>query len=168
MPRPRISPMGSPSWRRMQYHGEVSPGFQPDILERRRERIARDEADPGLLHPRPDAAEAGDQPDRGKHHLLMDELLDAVQGRLASFRLQLGRLFAEEPIDVGVAPVSVRAASGDERLDPRGGVAKGAAAALDEALVLLVGITSEEGRPLERAELHPDADGGEIVDDGLG
>jgi hypothetical protein len=66
----------------------------------------------------------------------VDELLDAVQRGLAPLRVEIARLLQEEPVDVGIASVDVGAARGDERFDSRGGVAEGAAAALDEALEL--------------------------------
>src|SRR5262249_28063971 len=46
----------------------------------------------------------------------------------------------------------------------RGGVTEGAAAALDEALELLVRPSLEEGRALDRPELHADSCRVEIVD----
>src|SRR5262249_35922994 len=72
-----------------------------------------------------------------------------------------------EPVDVGIAAIDVRASARDERLDPGGRVAEGPAAALDQPLELLLGISLEEGRALDGAELHSDADGVQVVDDGL-
>src|SRR3989449_10580099 len=148
----------------------VSPAslaFQLHVLVRRGEDVADDESDPRFLHPRSQAVHAGVQPDRRDHHLVVDELLDPVQDRLAPLRVQLVRLFAEEPIDVGVASVGVGATPGQEGLDPGGRVAEGAAAALDEALILLFGPPPEIGRPLEGPELDPNAGGVEVVDHGL-
>src|SRR5262249_37941469 len=88
-------------------------------------------------------------------------------GHLAALEIELGGLLQEEPVDVLVAAVDVRAAGSDERFDSRGGVAEGAAAALDESLELLVAPSSEEGRALDRPKLHADAGGVEIVDDRL-
>ena len=51
-----------------------------------------------------------------------------------------------------------------EGLDPRGGIAERAAAALDEVLQFLVAESLEEGRALERPDLRPDAGGLEVVD----
>src|SRR5262249_12246485 len=79
-------------------------------------------------------------------------------------RIQLGRLFLEEPVDVGVAAVDVSPASGYKCLDPRGCIAEGAATSLDEALVLLLGVSPVEGRPLEWPELCPDAGSIEVAD----
>src|SRR4029453_6851044 len=142
--------------------------LQLHVLVRRGKRVARDDADPRLLHPRPAAAQAGDQPDRREYHLLVDELLDAMQSRLASRAVHLTGLFPEEAVDVGIAAVRVSAAGDHEGFDPRGGVSERAAAALEEAPVFSLGIPSEEGRPLDGSELRPDADGVEVVDDRLG
>src|SRR5256712_13416509 len=137
------------------------------LLVPRREDVAGDESDPRFLHPRSQAVHAGVQPDRRDHHLVVDELLDAVQGRLAPLRVQLVRLFLEEPIDVGIAPVGVRAAADQKGLDPGGRVTESAAAALDEAAGLLFGPPPEIGCPLEGPELDPNAGGVEVVDHGL-
>src|SRR5439155_466179 len=75
---------------------------------------------------------------------------------------------AEEPVNVDVASVHVRAARGDEGLDPRGGVAEGGAGAVDETPVFLLREAPEEGRPFERPDLHADAGRVEVVADGLG
>src|SRR5262245_14821707 len=91
-----------------------------------------------------------------------------MQGGLASRAVHLTRLFPEEAIDVGIATVRVCAARGHEGFDSRGSVAEGATAALDEASILSFCISSEEGRPLDGAELRAYADGVEVVDDRLG
>ena len=86
-----------------------------------------------------------------------------MQNHLALLRVELGRLLTEEPIDVGIAAVGVRAARGGERLDPRGRVAGDAAQAVDDVLQLLLLIGLHERRALQRAELRPDAGRLEIV-----
>src|SRR5437867_973503 len=141
----------------------TSSALQLHVLVRRRKRVSGDHSDPRLLHPWPQPAQAGVQPDRRDHGLLMDELLDAVQRRLAPLRVQLARLLAEQSIDVAITAVNVVAAGGDEGLDSRRRVAEGATAALDEPLILLFGPPPEEGRPLDRPELHPDASRVEVV-----
>src|SRR5712692_9494135 len=120
---------GSHEWDRRR---PISLRLQLHLLERGGERVAGDEADARLFHARADPAEAGDQPDRREHHLVVDELLDAVQGGLAAFDVEVARLLAEEAVDVAVASGRVGAAAGHEGLDPRGRVAEGAAAALHE------------------------------------
>src|SRR5580765_4504038 len=139
--------------------------LESHILVRSREYVAGDQADSRLLDPWPHAAESGVQPDGRHDRLVVDHLLDSVQGRLAPLRIELTRLLTEEPVDIGIASVDVGATGGHEGLDPGGRVAVPATAALDEALVLLVGPTLEEGRALERPELQADADGVEAVDD---
>src|SRR5262245_60318766 len=47
------------------------------VFVRRGEREARDESQPGLLHPRADAGQPGDLIDRRDDHLVVDQLLDA-------------------------------------------------------------------------------------------
>src|SRR5262245_11978996 len=49
----------------------------------------------------------GVEPDRRHHHLVVDELLDALQGRLAPLRVELVRLLLEEAVDIRVAAVGV-------------------------------------------------------------
>src|SRR5262245_14542208 len=90
-----------------------------------------------------------------------------MQSRLAPLRVDLVRLLLEEAVDVGVTTVDIGAASGDERLDSRRGVAESAAGAVDEPLVLLFGPALKVGRPLDGTEPHPDARRVEIVNHGL-
>src|SRR5207248_6652504 len=87
--------------------------------------------------------------------------------RLAPLEVLLGRLLAEEAVDVAIAAGDVGTTSGHERLDARGRIAEGGAAALDEALVLLLGPSPEKGHPLDRPEPHPDAGRVEVIDHGL-
>src|SRR5262245_53491296 len=91
-----------------------------------------------------------------------------MQGRLAPLGIELDCLLAEEPIDVGMTSVGVGAARDHEGLDPGGRVPEGSAGALDDALVRFLGISLEEGRPLEGPQPGPDPDRPEIVDHGLG
>src|SRR5438034_3300839 len=138
------------------------------VLVRRRPRIVRDEAEPRLLHTWADPLQEGELPDGKDHGLLVDQLLDAMEERLALLRIELARLLLEEPVDVGISPVGVGAARDDERLHAGGGVAEDAAQPVDEVLELLVLIRLEEPRPLERAKPRLDADGLKIVEDRLG
>src|SRR5262245_34152642 len=66
-----------------------------------------------------------------------------------------------------MAAIDVRAAGGDEGLESRGRVAKGAAAALDDVPELFLAVRAEERRALERAQLRADADGLQVVLQGL-
>ena len=87
----------------------------------------------------------------------MNQLLDAMQGRLAPLPVELGRLVPEEPVDVRIAPVDIDAARGGERLDPGGRVSENSAQAVDDVLELLLLIRLEKPRPLEGTQLRPDA-----------
>ena len=89
---------------------------------------------------------------------LLYELLHLLQHRRALLGVELGRLLLEQRIDVGVAAVGIGAALHHERLQARGGVAEGAAGALDDVLVALLRVALEESRPLQRPQLGADAD----------
>src|SRR5262245_23974046 len=142
----------------------ASAALQLHVFVRRRERVAGDETDAGLLHPGSGPVQSRVQPDRRDHRLVVDELLDPVQRRLPPLGVDLVRLLQEEPVDVLVAPRDIGAAGGDERLDARRRVAEGATAALDEPLELLLRSVREEGSALHRPELHAYAGRVEIVD----
>src|SRR5262245_26268633 len=90
-------------------------------------------------------------PDGTVHGLLEHELLDAVQGRLTALAIELAGLLVEEPVDVGVAPVDVRATAHGEHLEPRRRVPEGAADTVGQILQLLFLIGLEERRALEWA-----------------
>jgi hypothetical protein len=70
------------------------------------------------MSPSPDSAT------RGPYDLLVDQLLDAVEQRLALLRIELAGLLAEED-----------AARGRERLDPGGRAANDAADGVDIAIL---------------------------------
>src|SRR5258705_3741399 len=144
-----------------------SPALELYVLIRRREGVARDEPDPRLFDSWPQATEPGVQPDRRDHGLVVDELLDAVQGGLAPLRVEIARLLQEKPVDVRIASVDVRASGGDEGFDPRRGVAEGSAAALDEPLELPLCPAPEKSHALDRSESHADAGRVQVVDDWL-
>ena len=91
-----------------------------------------------------------------------------MQGGLAALLVEIGRLLLEQSVDVRIAAVDVRAAGGDEGLQPGGRVAEGAAGGLHDVLELLVGVRAEEGRALERPQRGADADGLQVVQDRLG
>src|SRR5262245_40065692 len=146
----------------------VSLFLEPHVFVRGRIRIAGDQTEAGVLHPGPDAAQDARLPERREHRLLVHELLDAVERPLAPLAIQLPGLVAKEPVDVGVAPVDVHAARRDEGLDAGGGVAEYRAAGVHEVLEFLLGERLHEGRPLEGPQLQPEADGAQVVDDGLG
>src|SRR6059036_3963496 len=136
------------------------PGFEPQVLVRRRPWIIGNESEPRLRHARTVPLEDGKLPDREIHDLLVDQLLDPMKDRLALLRVELTRLLSEEPVDVGIPPVGVNAARGRERLDPGGRVPEDPAQAVDNVPELLLLIRFEEPRPFERAK--PRADPGRL------
>ena len=129
--------------------------------------MPRDEREAGLRHARPVAVEEGQLPDGREHRLVVDELLDAMEGRLPPLRVDLARLLLDEPLDVGIGAVGKGAACGHEGVDARGGVARRPGRRLDDVLQLLLAVVRDERHPLEGTELRANARGLEIVDDRL-
>src|SRR5438552_9350031 len=138
------------------------------VLVRRQPRIVGDEAEPRFRDARTHSLQEGQLPDRKDHGLDVDQLLDAMEKRLALLRVELTRLLLEEPVDVGVPPVGVGAARDHERLQPGGRVAKDAAQSVDNVLELLLLIRLEEPRPPEPPAPRLAAGGLKIVEDRLG
>src|SRR5215467_8955236 len=132
--------------------------FQSDIFVGGRKCPARDEAEPRFGHTRTMRVDEAELPDWSVEGLLEDELLDAVQCRLAALAVEVAGLLAKEPIDVGIAAINVGSAADREHFQPRGRVAEGAADAVGEILQLLFLVGLEEGGALERTEPHADAD----------
>src|SRR6185436_1583036 len=100
--------------------------------------------------------------------LVVQQLLDAMQRLLPLLPIEDRPLLAYEALDVGIAAVHVGAACGDEPFDARGRRTVRSAAALDDVLELFLRVLLEEAGSLERAQPRADADGPEVVDDGLG
>jgi len=71
--------------------------------------VARDEPQPRLPHARSDVVQPCNLIDRRDDHVVVDQLLDAVHGRLPPLPIQLTRLLPEEPVNVRVASVRVDA-----------------------------------------------------------
>src|SRR6266545_1463763 len=71
--------------------------FEFHVLVRPGPRVTGDEPDARLLHPWPQTGQARVQPDRRDDRLVVDELLDAVQGRLAPLRVELARRSLNRP-----------------------------------------------------------------------
>src|SRR2546428_8136101 len=101
--------------------------FEAQSLARGRPRIVGDGPAPRLGDARTVPLQERELPDREVHGLLVDQLLDAMQNRLALLPVELGRLLSEEAVDVRIATIGVDAARDRERLDPGGGVAEDAA-----------------------------------------
>src|SRR5262249_21250897 len=165
--RPPLAPRGSPRARAPPSRRALLPP-ERDVLVGRRIRVARDQAEPRLANPRAHAVQERELPDRREHHLLLEELLDLLEQCLALLPVGVGRLLLEETVDVRIAPVDIEAARHRKGLEPRGGIAEGAAAALHQVLELLLRVALEEGRALQRAERAPDARDLQVVDDALG
>ena len=89
---------------------------------------------PRLADARTQAVDEAELPDRREDPPLIDELLNFVQQRLALLLIEFGRLLLEHLVDVRIVPIDVWATLDREQLKPRGGVAEGTAAALDDAL----------------------------------
>src|SRR5262245_25694298 len=70
----------------------ISLSLEPQLFVRRRVRITADQAQPGLFHSGPDTGQDSRLPERREHRLLVGELLDAVQRRLAPLAVELGTL----------------------------------------------------------------------------
>src|SRR2546430_12176952 len=66
------------------------------VLVRRRPGIVRDEPESRLRHASAVSLQHGELPDREVHDLVVHQLLDALEERLALLRIQLARLIAEE------------------------------------------------------------------------
>src|SRR5437867_1652767 len=157
----------APTRRIVSFMTAFSPRLEPQVLVRRGVGVVGDERQARLLHAWPVAIDEGELPDRRDHRLVVHELLDPLERRLALLPVHLARLLAEEPVDVRIAAVDVGAASGDERLEARRRVPEGRGAALDDVPKLLLPILREERRALERPELGPDADRLQVIHDGL-
>src|SRR5262249_6073 len=124
--------------------------LQSDVLVRRGVCIARDQPEPGLPHPGPHTVDESQLPDRRIDRPLVNKLLNPLQNRHSFLLVGLDRLLLEQLVDVRVAAVRIGASLDDVRLKTGRGVAKGAAAALDDVLELLTSVSLEEGCPLKR------------------
>src|SRR5260221_4402698 len=119
----------------------------------------RDAAEAGLADPRSDTAKKSKLPDRHIHRLLVDELLHLIENLLALRMVELFRLFRKQLVDIGVVAISKGAILDHERGHPGGGVAKGGAGRLDNALgVFFAAIAGEKSGPLDRVQFDPHAD----------
>src|SRR5207247_4760202 len=91
-----------------------------------------------LGHTRALRVNEAELPDRRVDRLLVNELLDPMEDRLASLPVELAGLLAKEPVDVGVAAVDERATSDDERLEADRRIPESAADAVEHVLQLLL------------------------------
>src|SRR6516162_502178 len=107
-----------------------SRSFYRDVLERPGVGEARDQAEPGLTDPRPNAVDEGELHQRCIDHPPGHQLLHLVQDRRALLVVEFGGLLLKERVNFGVAAVGVGSALDDERGQPGRGVAKGGAGRL--------------------------------------
>ena len=77
--------------------------LQRNVLVGRRVGVAGDEAEARLLDARPHAVQEGQFPNGRVHDLVVNEVLDLVQGGLAALPVQLVRLRLEQAVEVRVA-----------------------------------------------------------------
>src|SRR5262249_51686933 len=95
---------------------------------------------------------------RRVHDLLVNQLLDPVEDRLALATAKLGRLLANESLDVGICSIREEAAPGDERVEPGRRVSERCAGALDDLLQSLLSVLLEERRALQGTKGRADPD----------
>src|SRR2546428_410302 len=95
-------------------------GLELQVLVGRRESVTGDEPEPRLFHAPAPARDEGELVDRRGHCALVDELLDALQDRLALRTIELGGLLLEETVQIGVAAVRERAIRDDAGLEAGG------------------------------------------------
>ncbi len=81
--------------------------------------------------------------------------------------VEFDRLLIEEFVDVRIAAIGIGAALDDESSEAGGGVAEGAAAALDDVLEFLLAPFFQKGRALDGSQPGADADLTEVVEHGL-
>src|SRR2546426_12274211 len=87
---------------------------QLQVLVRGRVGMARDQPKTGLGHAGAMPVEEAQLPDRREHDLVVHELLELEEDRLAALGVQLDRLLAVEALDVRVAAVGGEAVGGAE------------------------------------------------------
>ena len=90
-----------------------------------------------------------------------------MQDCLPLLVVELDRLLLVERVDVRVAAIDKGTAFDDVGLITRRRVAKGTRAGLDDVLERLLGVSLDEGGPLDRPQFHPDADCLKVIEHGL-
>src|SRR6187551_3220479 len=124
--------------------------LQAEIFVGRGIRMAGNQVEGSILHPPALAVEEAKLPQRRVDRTLVHQLLHAVHELGTLGTVDGLRVLDEQLVDVGVAAVDIGAALDDEGLHARGRVAEGAAAALDQIAVLLLGIFLGESGPFHR------------------
>src|SRR5437868_1894145 len=138
-----------------------------DVLVGRGVGEAGDQPEPRLSDPRPDAVDKSQLPDRRVNRPLVNDLLHSVEDRLALLPVEFDRLLLVHFVKVGIVTVDEHAALDDVRFEAGRGVAERAGAGLDDVFERLLGISFDEGRPLDRPQLRPYPDRLKIVQNRL-
>ena len=135
--------------------GTVLDSFQREVLVRRSVGEPGDQTETRFADARADAVEEGQLPDRREDHALDHDLLHLVKDRRALLAIELDRLQLIERVEIGIAAVRKDATLDRERLETRGCVAESPGARLDDILELLLGISLDERRSLDRPQFVP-------------
>src|SRR5689334_22696499 len=98
----------------MQAWGPGSRCFDRDVFERGGIDKARDQAKRRFPHPRADAIDKCELPDRGEDRLFGDELLKFFEHRRALLVIELFGLLREELVNVGITAVNISPAFDDK------------------------------------------------------
>src|SRR5215510_15362025 len=132
--------------------------LERDVLKSRK-GMHRNGVDRMRREPWPDAHEATQVHDRGKHDPLNGELLDAMQQSLAFRTVPLNRLLFKELVDIGIATVGVRALRIHKSLGARGGIARSPNRRHNHSPELFVAPGGEKCGTLYGAQTHSNTHG---------
>src|SRR6266480_4815121 len=143
------------------------PGLQCDILIGSGIGEARDQPEAGFTHSWPVAVDEGELPNRRIHRALMHDPLHVFEDRAALLLIELGGLLTEQLVEIRITAIRVGPALDRQSFQAGRRIAEGAAAALDQMLVLFLRIAFEESGAFERLQACADPDLAQIVDDGL-
>src|SRR5207244_11805451 len=100
----------------------------------------------------------GELPDRRGDRPRMDELLHRFENCGAPLGVELGALLLEKLVQIRVAAIDISAALDRQGFEAGRRVAERAAAAHDQVLELLLGVSLEEGGAFERPQPGTDDD----------
>src|SRR5262249_3461569 len=111
------------------------PSWLPElqILVGSRIRIARNQADPGLLHARADSGHGAQLVDGRVHDVVVQDALDLMEQRLALCAIYLAGLALEQILHLGEDAVRVDPGPGHIGLEPGRRVSAGAGERHDDA-----------------------------------
>src|SRR6187401_2317868 len=140
------------------WRGGRSTALQGHVLIWRGPWVAAHRAEGRLADSRPDAAQRRQLPKRRSDYLVLNELLDLEQQRLALGVIELDCLLLEQRVDIRIVAVCIGAALYRECLKAGRSIAEGGAAAHNQPSILLLGKALVERRPLDWPQSGPDAD----------